>query len=206
MTEDEGRAWVRDSFGVPRETDVAAFADLVIAENDRQNLISKASLGEIWTRHIVDSAQLLTALPPDTPPGLWVDIGTGAGFPGVIVALLSERPVMLVEPRRRRVEFLEAAVAALGLVDRVTISACRVEQLDTPAAVISARAVAALPELLMAARSIARQRTVWMLPKGINAREEVEAARRTWHGTFHVEPSLTQSGSLIVIATDVARR
>jgi 16S rRNA (guanine527-N7)-methyltransferase len=206
MTEDEARAWVRDTFGVPRETDVAAFADLVIAENDRQNLISKASLGEMWTRHIVDSAQLLTALPPDTPPGLWVDIGTGAGFPGVIVALLSDRPVMLVEPRRRRAEFLEMAVATLGLASRVMVRACRVEQIEAQADIISARAVAPLPDLLTIAAPIASRRTVWMLPKGINAREEVEAARRTWHGKFHVEPSLTQSGSLIVIATDVARR
>ena len=206
MTEAEARDWVRDHFGVSRETSAAAFAEMVIAENDRQNLISKASLSGIWARHVVDSAQLLTALPANAPSGLWVDIGTGAGFPGLVIALLSERPVMLVEPRRRRAEFLETAIVALGLTDRVVVRCCRAQQLTEQADVISARAVAALPDLLAAAAPITTRQTVWMLPKGINAREEVEAARRTWHGRFHVESSLTQPGSLIVIATDVARR
>lgn len=206
MTEEEARAWVRDRYGVSRETTLAAFADLVIAESERQNLISRGTMEAMWLRHIVDSAQLLQLLPDDAPPGRWVDIGTGAGFPGMVIALLTDRPVALVEPRRKRADFLAQAVERLGLGHRVTVEPRRVEQVMGNAAIISARAVAALPELLTSARHIATKKTIWLLPKGINALEEVAAARRTWHGSFHVEPSITQAGSQIIIATGVSPR
>lgn len=206
MTEDEARIWIGKTFGVSRETLTAAFIDMVVAENARQNLISKSSIAEIWTRHIVDSAQLLMFDHVTEKGGLWVDVGTGAGFPGMLVALLGNRPVMLVEPRKRRAAFLQEAAKTLGLADLVTVCARRVEQLDVRADVISARAVATISALFEAAHAIAVPQTVWILPKGANAREEVAVARRTWHGTFHVEPSMTQPGSLIVIATDVTRR
>ncbi|MFA5970407.1 MAG: 16S rRNA (guanine(527)-N(7))-methyltransferase RsmG [Sphingomonas sp.] len=206
MTEGEARTWVRERFGVSRETAVAAFVDLVVAESERQNLISKATLEVVWLRHILDSAQLIDLVPRNTRPGPWVDIGTGAGFPGMVVALLTDQPVMLVEPRRKRAEFLQGAAQHLGIADRVQVHAQKVEQINADASVISARAVAPLPELLGSARHISSRSTVWLLPKGINAREEVEAARRTWHGSFHVEHSVTQPGSLIIIATDVSPR
>lgn len=206
MTEDDARRWVRDRYGVSRETEIARFVDMVVDETAKQNLVSRATIEAIWTRHVVDSAQLLDLLPADSGEGLWVDIGTGAGFPGMVIALLTDRRVALVEPRRKRAEFLAQSVLALGIADRVDVHARRIEQLSLDAAVISARAVAALPELLGAARGVATRRTVWLLPKGINAREEVAAARRTWHGSFHVEPSITQPGSLVIVATDVSAR
>lgn len=206
LDEQDARDWVRDHYGVSRETALGQFAALVIAESEQQNLISRATIDAIWQRHLVDSAQLLDLVPPDTVAGRWVDIGTGAGFPGMVIALLTDRQVALVEPRRKRAEFLAAAAETLGIADRVDVHARRIEQLDLDAAVISARAVAGLPELLSAAKGIATRRTIWLLPKGINAREEVEAARRTWHGSFHVEPSITQPGSEIIVATGVSAR
>lgn len=202
MTEAEARRWVADRFGVSRETLVAQFAEHVITESSRQNLVSKDSLASLWFRHIVDSAQLLAL----TPAGdaLWVDIGTGAGFPGVIVALLSDRPVLLVEPRRRRADFLTASIAALGVSARVEVVAARVETATATAGVISARAVAALPDVLAMARHLSTDFTQWLLPKGARAREEVAAARRSWHGLFHVEQSITDPQSLIVIAKGVS--
>lgn len=206
MTEDEARTRVRERFGVSRETMVAAFVDLVVAESERQNLISKATMDVVWVRHILDSAQLIDLLPDKARPGPWVDIGTGAGFPGMVIALLTDQPMILVEPRRKRAEFLSDAAQRLGIAERVEVHARKVEQISGNASVISARAVAPLPELLASARHIASRSTIWLLPKGINAREEVEAARRTWHGSFHVEHSVTQPGSLIIIATDVSPR
>lgn len=205
MTEGEARTWIATRYGVPRETLLAAFADMVIAESAEQNLVSASSLASLWHRHIVDSAQLLDW---DDGAGdtLWVDIGTGAGFPGMVVALLTERPVMLIEPRRRRADFLQRAVDALGVAVRITIAASRVEQVVASAGVISARAVAALPELLGSAAHLATKDTIWLLPKGRRAREEVAAARQTWHGVFHVEQSITETGSLIVKAKGVSRR
>lgn len=201
------RDWVRERFGVSRETMLADFAEMVRAEASNQNLVSAATLDQLWLRHIADSAQLLTMLPkPPTADDLWIDIGTGAGFPGVVAAILVPCRVRLVEPRKRRAAFLAESVAALGLHDRVEVAATKIEQQTGKARIISARAVAVLPALLQSAAHLARRDTIWLLPKGVNALEEVAVARKTWHGSFHVEQSLTQPGSLILIATGVARR
>ena len=115
MDEAQARAWVEREFDVPRETmaRLDAFAGLLRSENERQNLVSRASLGNLWLRHIADSAQLLPMAP--SPRASWVDLGTGAGFPGLIVALLHQGPVTLVEERRLRVEFLHRAAETLGV-------------------------------------------------------------------------------------------
>src|SRR5690606_38324705 len=80
------------------------FAAMLVAENDRQNLIAASTVPALWVRHLADSAQLL-ALDRDGD-GLWLDLGSGPGLPGLVVAILSERPVVLVESRKRRCEFL----------------------------------------------------------------------------------------------------
>lgn len=205
MTEEEARGWLRERFGVSRETQCAAFITLLTEESERQNLVSRVTLAEAWTRHIVDSAQLLTIA--DVPDGLWVDIGSGAGLPGVVVAILRGQPMLLVEPRRRRVEFLQAVVQALGLA-QVEVALSRVETIPSTrlASVISARAVAALPALLASAHHISDENTLWLLPKGRTAQSEVDAARASWQGVFHVKPSLTEPGSGIVVARGVASR
>lgn len=204
MTETEARQWIAERFGVPRETLLMDFAELVREESRRQNLVSAASLLHIWRRHLVDSAQLIP-LAVDTP-GHWIDVGTGAGFPGMVAALLTERPVTLIEPRRGRAAFLSHAVQQLGISDRVDVVTSRAGQFRGLASVISARAVAALPALLDEAAHLSTEKTLWLLPKGPKALEEVEAARATWHGSFHVEHSITEPGSLIITAKDVARR
>ena len=109
MDEADARAWVEREFDVPRETmaRLDAFAALLREENERQNLVSQASLDQLWLRHIADSAQLLRFAP--APRASWVDLGTGAGFPGLIVAALHAGPVTLVEERRLRVDFLRRA-------------------------------------------------------------------------------------------------
>ncbi|OYY79725.1 MAG: 16S rRNA (guanine(527)-N(7))-methyltransferase RsmG [Sphingomonas sp. 28-62-20] len=205
MTEEEARSWIVERFGVSRETLVERFVNLLVAESTRQNLVSAASMDQIWRRHIVDSAQLL-ALAGAPEDGHWIDIGTGAGFPGMIIALLSDRPVTLIEPRRKRADFLTDAAKTLGLARRVVVHARRAEQVTMTASVISARAVAQLPELLAAAAHLSHRETLWLLPKGPSAREEVAAAAQTWHGSFHVEHSITEAGSLIITAKGVARR
>lgn len=204
MTEDDARRWVRDRFGVSRETLLAAFVANVVDESARQNLISAATLPDVWSRHIVDSAQLVPLVGESAEP--WIDIGSGAGFPGMVVAILTDRPVTLIEPRRKRAEFLERAAQDLSLAERVTVAACRVESFNGAAAIISARAVAALGDLFAAAIHLSTKKTRWVLPKGKSAREEVAVAARTWHGVFHVEQSLTDPDSLIILAEKVTRR
>jgi len=204
VTDDEARGWIRERFDVPRGTLLQAFIGLVTAESRHQNLVSANSLAAIWPRHIVDSAQLIPLAAEH--PGLWTDIGSGAGFPGMVIAILTDRIVTLIEPRRKRAAFLTDAVMALGLGDRVTILARRAEVCTGTAAVLSARAVSPIPELLASAVHLSTTKTLWLLPKGARALEEVEAARQTWHGMFHVEHSVTEPTSLIITAKGVARR
>lgn len=207
MTEEEARQWIRDRYGVPRETLLERFADILRDESARQNLISAASLDQLWARHLVDSAQLLT-LADAAGRGDWIDVGAGAGLPGMVVAILSDRAVVLVEPRAKRAEFLRQAADALQLTKRVTVIASRVEVYKParPAAIVSARAVSALPGLLQSTIHCTDSSTVWLLPKGRNAHSEVEAARHAWQGVFHVEPSITQLESGIVVAREVRPR
>jgi len=168
VTEEQARLWIRQRFGVSRETALARFGELLLAESRRQNLISSASFDHLWTRHFLDSAQLVP-LAEAAGEGLWLDIGTGAGMPGLVVAVLIERPIVMVEPRIRRVEFLRAAAAELGL--DAAVEHCKVEAYKTAgkAAIISARAVSALPDLFASAAHCAQSSTIWLLPKGRSA-------------------------------------
>lgn len=205
MDEAQARAWLEREYSVPRETmaRIEAFAGLLRAENEHQNLVSKASLDHIWLRHIADSAQLLRFAP--SPAASWVDIGTGAGFPGFIVALLHPGPVTLVEERRRRADFLRRAAESLGLA--VEIIAGRAERVPPrPFEVISARALAPLGRLLQLGTGFSTDKSIWLLPKGRNAETELAELDPSWQGSFRLEPSVTDPDARIVVARGVRRR
>lgn len=189
---------------VSRETveRLAHVVDLVTEENKVQNLVSAASLNAIWARHIADSAQLLRHAPADAGP--WLDLGTGAGFPGLVVGVLCDFPVILCEERRLRAAFLMRACDSLGL-GHVRVCATRVERLKLPpVATISARAFAPLDKLLTLSHRFSTEKTRWVLPKGQSAAEELATARTKWHGDFRLEPSVTDPNSSIVIAEHVS--
>lgn len=208
MTEDEARTWLNEVLNVPRETMglLERYVTLLLDEATRQNLIAESTRDHIWARHIVDSAQLLP-LAEDAPTGPWIDLGAGAGLPGLVVAALSERPMALIESRRKRVEFLNMAVETMGLSHRVKVEGRRVEAMPdgTAAAVISARAFAPLDRLFTVAHRISRSGTIWLLPKGRGAQSELEVARGAWQGVFHVKQSVTDPDSAIIVARNVRR-
>lgn len=207
MTEEEAQEWLAETFVASRETQdkLKAFAAAVIDENCRQNLISASTIPHIWARHFVDSAQLL-GLRPDKSSGIWLDLGTGAGFPGIVVALLSRQPVVLVESRRKRFEFLRQQCASLGL-KHVRVHGGRLETLETLSAdVISARAFAPLSRILHLGSRFSRKETHWLLPKGQSVREELETIRSSWQGVFQVKSSLTDADAAIIVATGVSAR
>ena len=202
MDEAGARDWVERCLDVPRGTmeRLEAFADLLRAENERQNLVSKASLDHLWARHIADSAQLLRFAP--APLASWIDLGSGPGFPGLIVAALHKGPVTLVEERRLRVDFLHRATDVLDV--EVEILGSKVERVPPrPFDVISARAFAPLDKLLTLATGLSTTKSVWVLPKGRNAQSELEALDSSWQGDFRLEQSLTDADAQIVVAEGV---
>lgn len=195
MTEDEALGWIEERFDGVVIDRLRAFSAMVIEENARQNLISPASIPSIWSRHVVDSLQLVSLAPLD---GAWMDIGTGGGFPGLVVAIARDESMTLVEPRRRRAEFLQQCADQIGLA-QVRVEACKVERVNGTAAVISARAVATVENLLRAAKHCATPTTRWLLPRGSIDRAELSAAVAAHRMVFHVEHSLTHADSSIVI-------
>jgi len=169
-------------------------------ENRKQNLISRASEDEMWQRHIADSAQLLRFVSRETSQP-WLDLGTGAGFPGlVIAAILPETQMVLVESRMRRVDWLRQVCEDLAL------NQCRVEgrrlELVKPfvASVISARAFAPLPKLLHLSAPFSTKATTYLLPKGRSAAQELSDLPAKSRKLFHVEQSLTNPDAGIIVS------
>lgn len=201
-TEDEARAWFRDDLKIDTlaETRLENFADLLMQENARQNLISKVSAAQLWTRHLADSAQLLR-VPRGTSEGSdWLDLGTGAGFPGLVIAIC--RPdvkVTMVDSRRLRADWLRSTATALGLNNAEVIQS-RAESLPSQKfASISARAFAPLDKLIAISARFSTPDTRWLLPKGARAEQELAMLSKNWHHTFHVEHSMTEAGAGIIM-------
>ncbi|MCH4150974.1 MAG: 16S rRNA (guanine(527)-N(7))-methyltransferase RsmG [Sphingobium sp.] len=211
MTEEEARAWLQSTFDVSRETwgRLERFVELLLAESRNQNLIAESTQSQVWARHIVDSAQLLplAGRADGEGNGLWVDLGAGAGLPGIVVAILSERPLQMIEMRRKRVEFLEAVIAELGLGNAQVVCG-KVERVANaaPAAIISARAYAPMERLLSSARHLADFSTIWLLPKGQNHQNELAIAQQLWHCEASIEPSITAPDSAILKLSHVRPR
>lgn len=202
VTEADAQNWLRnvlqvDHAGMERLSRLVA---LLLEENERQNLVARGTLPHVWVRHIVDSAQLLHVSRETLPGGEWLDLGTGAGFPGLVIAALQpERPVTLVDSRRLRTEWLQRAAEALEL-DRVSVVLSRVEDLQSgPHAVISARAFAPLDKLVTLSARFSTPDTVWLLPKGAGAPHELEVLPDSWNHLFHVEQSLTDENAGIIV-------
>lgn len=149
------------------------------------NLVAPKTLPQLWARHFLDSAQLLPLAPPG--PQRWLDLGSGGGFPGLVVAALSDAHVHLVESDQRKSAFLRDTAHAMGV--RATVHVKRIEAVAPDALhhvmggapeVISARALAPLKELIDLAHPLAGPDTVFLFLKGRQAEDELTEARRYW--------------------------
>ena len=204
-SETEARAYVErwaDNDTLPQ---IELYAQLLVAENQNQNLISRPSEAQLWTRHLADSVQLLEHVPRGTyeggASGPWLDLGTGPGLPGLVIAILRPQiPVVLVESRARRVEFLAHCVTELGL-ENCTIEGQRLERV-TPfeSWVISARAFAPLEKLLRLSAPFSTKATRYLLPKGRSAAHELQEAKPSIRKMFHVKHSLTDPEAGIIVS------
>jgi 16S rRNA (guanine527-N7)-methyltransferase len=165
--------------GVSRETlpRLEAYVALLETWNPRINLVSAASLGDVWRRHILDSGQLLRHLPPGAR--VVVDLGSGAGLPGLILAILGVPEVHLIESDQRKAVFLREAARVAGA--SVTVHAQRIEAVAPfPADVVTARALAPLTQLLEWSAPFLREGTVCLFLKGAGVADELTAARQKW--------------------------
>lgn len=205
--EAEAREWIAQTL-TPTAAQwhkLECFTDMLVEANATQNLVSASTLPHIWVRHIADSAQLLLHDQREESR-LWMDLGSGAGLPGLVIAILSDRPLWLVESRALRCQFLRETVERLGLQTQVTIQAALLERIPTaPAGTISARAFAPLAKLLDLSARFSITSTRWLLPKGRNAVKELAQLSPAWQKMFHVEHSLTDADSGIIVGTGQVR-
>jgi 16S rRNA (guanine527-N7)-methyltransferase len=195
---------------VSRETFSAlkGLEDLVRRWTPAINLISKNSVSDIWSRHIVDSAQIFLAAPTESVRH-WVDLGSGAGFPGLVIAIIckEQRPelrVTLVESDLRKATFLRQAARDLSL--EVKVLTDRIESLPSLAAdVVSARALAPLSDLLGFAYVHLREGGAAIFPKGARFAEEVADARKAWSFDLDTRPSLLADDACILVIRNIHR-
>lgn len=208
MISDEvtARAFCAERFEAAAIERLDTLAALLAQENAEQNLVSEASLRAVWQRHFADSLQLLDHAPRGASP--WLDLGSGAGFPGLPLAITQpDSEIVLVESRKRRIDWLNRAAAALGLENCRVIGA-RLENVETfPAAVITARAFAPLGKLLSLSARFSTRDTVWLLPKGRSAVQELAEQPVPVQKMFHVEQSRTDpdGGTLVGQGVPVER-
>lgn len=168
---------------VSRETQdrIDTFLSLLEVWNLRINLVSKGVEADWWSRHVLDSLQLASLLPPGD--GAVADLGSGGGFPGIILAAALHRPFHLVESDRRKCAFLREAARAMALTN-VTVHDVRIQQLHLPPVmVVTARALAPLATLLGYAHRIMSPEGIAIFPKGRTAQAELTAAAGHWHMT-----------------------
>jgi 16S rRNA (guanine(527)-N(7))-methyltransferase RsmG len=190
-------------FGVPRETaeSLRAFVDLLLQWNRRINLVGARSAEDVWRRHVVDSLQLVPLLPPE--PTTLLDIGSGAGFPGLVLAAATGWRTRLVESDKRKAAFLAHACGRLGLKE-ATVHAERIEDAELPKTrLLTARALAPLPELLRHAHHLLAPGGVALFPKGRAAEEELTKASRDWMMLVERFPSRTDPASTIFRISEI---
>lgn len=203
MTEDDAKLWLAKRSAPTAVRQLETFVELLRTEADRQSLIARSTYDVIWCRHIVDSAQLVELA---NGSGLWLDIGSGGGLPGVVIAILRpDQPLLLVEPRKGRAAFLRDVIKQLDL-DNAEVRCSKVQQVTASADTISARAVSSIGEILGWTESNVSRETQILLPRGRNVALEVDIAKRSWLGMFHVEQSITEPNSGVVVITDARRR
>ncbi len=167
------------------------------------NLVAKPTLDHIWTRHFLDSAQLLDHVPPDTKT--WIDLGSGAGFPGLVIAIL--RPdisVTLVESDRRKSVFLSETARATKC--NVDVICKRAEAIDIKGDIVSARALSSLTVLLDLARPLLSPQGVCLFLKGENVENELTEANHLWHIDYERHNSRADPRGTILSVTDFHRR
>ena len=190
---------------VSRETLSAleTYAALLTKWQVRINLVAKDSLSDLWRRHFLDSAQLVPLLPPGETP--ITDLGSGAGFPGLVLAILTGREVHLVDSDQRKGAFLMEAARLTGAKARVHTT--RIEAANAwPAEIVTARALASLAQLLDWAEPFVTSSTTCLFLKGAKAEEELTEATRFWTMATERHPSLTDSGGVILKIIQLKRR
>lgn len=183
------------------------FEDLVVLWNPAINLISNSSISDLWSRHIIDSAQLFLFTLPDE--GLWLDVGSGGGFPGIVVSIVAKElapslRVVLVESDNRKCVFLRTVIRELGLSVKVINDRIENVKLDD-VVYLSARALRNLNSLLFIVENNVSRETVCVFPKGRSYKKELVESQKNWKFDFNLIDSNTSEDSKVIVLKGLER-
>ena len=183
------------------------FEDLVVLWNPAINLISNSSISDLWSRHIIDSAQLFLFTLPDE--GLWLDVGSGGGFPGIVVSIIAKElapslRVVLVESDKRKCVFLRTVIRELGLSVKVINDRIENVKLDD-VVYLSARALRNLNSLLFIVENNVSRETVCVFPKGRSYKKELVESQKNWKFDFNLIDSNTSEDSKVIVLKGLER-
>ena len=183
------------------------FEDLVVLWNPAINLISNSSVSDLWSRHIVDSAQLFLFTLPDE--GLWLDVGSGGGFPGIVVSIVAKElapslQVVLVESDNRKCVFLRTVIRELGLSVKVINDRIENVKLDD-VVYLSARALRNLNSLLFIVENNVSRETICVFPKGRSYKKELVESQKNWKFDLNLIDSNTSEDSKVIVLKGLER-
>lgn len=185
------------------DAELRLFADLLLRWNATLNLIAARDTAVVWDRHIADSLQLVPLLPQNVARA--VDLGTGGGFPGLVLAIATGVPFDLIEADRRKASFLRTAILETGAP--ATVHCCRIEHATVhPAPLVTARALAPLPRLLPLAARFLTADGVCLFLKGAKVDEELAAACPDWAMEVMRLPSQTSPDGVVLRLSGLHRR
>lgn len=203
----DDKRWFSGKFDVSRETldRLSAYETLLRKWTPKINLVSASTLDDLWARHFADSAQLLNLAPK---AGHWVDLGSGGGFPGLVVAALerdsADLRFTLVEADQRKAAFLRTVIRELGL--NANVIARRIEDIEPlNADILSARALASLSTLLDFTELHRKPGGVSLLLKGENVEDEIAVALERWRFDCEKHASITDAKSSILCIGELQR-
>ena len=204
------RAALLSAYGVSRETmeRLDVYVSLLAEWQQRTNLVGRGTLDAVWSRHILDSLQLLDHAPPG--PSHWADLGTGAGFPGLVLAIAggeAVRSVDLVESNGKKVAFLRRVIARTNAPakvhdGRIEAVVPRLQGID----IVTARALAPLGQILEWSAPLLTTGAMGLFPKGRDAETELTEAARQWTFAHQKHPSRTDPEAAILEIRDLRRR
>lgn len=181
---------------------LCAYVALLERWNARINLVGRATIGDVWRRHIMDSAQLYSLIPARAR--ILVDLGSGAGLPGLVLAILGVPEVHLLESDQRKAAFLREALRVTGT--QAQLHAQRIEAIRAfPADIVTARALAPLAELLDLAQPFIAPSTVCLFLKGRTADDELTRAQEAWKMRAERLPSASDPSGIILRLESLAR-
>jgi 16S rRNA (guanine527-N7)-methyltransferase len=180
-----------------------AYADLLVKWQAKINLVGASTLPDLWRRHMLDSAQLIPLIP--TEARTIVDLGSGAGFPGLVLAILGSAEVHLVEADTRKCAFLREAIRLTGA--RAKVHNTRIENLvlPDPVDVITARALATVSILLQYGQGFLRPSTICLFLKGRSVQDELTDSQKIWNMGAQTIPSLTDASGVILRLERISR-